>query len=561
MNKFFLSLYDFFVDKKKLLISVLIVVMAGLTLSLLNLHYKEDIADFLPNNESNKQISAVYQHIGSSDKLIINFSLSDTALHDEERIMEAIDQFASRLIDKDSLHSIPEIIAQVDETQFLDLIEFIQQNVPYFLNEEDYLRIDSLLQKEDYIASQIAEDKRLLMLPSGSIMRNSVLTDPLHLFSPLLLKLQDFQVGNSQQVKNGYLFSHQGRKGMVIITSPYGVSETAHNSELLVLVNQTIEETNKDFSDLKITCFGAPAIAVTNATQIKNDSILSIALSVILIFALLIYSFRNARNLFLIFFSILFGWLFALGVLAIFKDSISAIALGISSIFIGIAINYPLHFVDHLKHELNRKQALKEIIPPLIIGNITTVGAFLSLAFINSPAMRDLGLLGSLLLIGTIIFVLVFLPHLIRKENGTRNTEYGERNTKSSKWINWFKWFKQREFTRVFTILFCVLTMVFLYLSQFTAFEPDINVINYMTEQQHKDMQDMMQQVEKKGKGIVYFVAEGQSQEEALSTYEHHLPLLDTLKHFGLVESISGIGTFLPSQQEQLQRIANWNNF
>jgi predicted RND superfamily exporter protein len=127
---------------------------------------------------------------------------------------------------------------------------------------------------------------------------------------------------------------------------------------------------------MNISCFGAPAIAVTNANQIKKDSLLAISLSVILILILLIYFFRNIRNISLIFLSVLFGWLFALAMLAFFKDHISVIAIGISSIFIGIAVNYPLHLIDHIRHQPNIKQALKEITPPLLIGNITTVGAF-----------------------------------------------------------------------------------------------------------------------------------------------------------------------------------------
>jgi 1-acyl-sn-glycerol-3-phosphate acyltransferase len=551
MNHFFILAYIYFLSHKKLLIGLLVFLTIGFTFSLLHLNYKEDIAEFLPDNETNEQINAVYQHIGNSNQLIVNFSLKDTTTHDTERIMDAIDQFTILLNERDSLRIIPNVISQVDESQFFELTNFIQQHAPYFLTETDYERIDRMLSDESII-SQLNEDKRLLMLPSGGLMKQNMAADPLHLFSPLLLKLKDFQAGDNGEVNDGYIFSHNGKKGMVILSSPYGISETAGNAKLLEMINNTIQETALAFPELKISCFGASAIAVTNAEQIKRDSLLAIVLAVVLILVLLIYFFRNGRNLFLIFFSVLFGWLFALGTLALFKDSISAIAIGISSIFVGIAINYPLHFIDHLRHQKNRKQALKEIIPPLLIGNITTVGAFLSLIFIDSNAMRDLGLFGSLLLVGTILFVLLFLPHLLKRSKEDKKTEKFFFNRLSSfaperkKWIMW---------------MVLALTIVFLYLSQFTTFESDMNSINYMTDQQREDMNDMLQSIEKKDREIVYYVCEGKQMNDALSVYEQNSLLLDSLREKGLIESISGIGNFLSSQEEQQKRINRWNEF
>jgi len=555
MTRFFIVIYTYFISHKKLLISLLLLLTIGLSFFLSKIKYKEDIAEFLPKNENNEHINAVYQHIGNSNKLIINFSMKDSTQHDAEHIIEAIDRFTLLLNNYDSLQIIPEVFSQVDESQFMELTAFIRENIPYFLTETDYARMDTLLSEEhieDYIIAQLNENKRQLMLPSGGLMKQNIVADPLHLFSPLLLKLRDFQAGDSYVVNNAYLFSHDEKKGMVILSAPYGISETANNAVLLGMINQVIELTVQEFPALKISCFGAPAIAVENASQIKKDSILSISLAVILILFILIYFFRNGSNLFLIFFSVLFGWLFALGLLAIFKDSISAIAVGISSIFVGIAINYPLHFIDHLRHQKNRKQALKEIIPPLLIGNITTVGAFLSLLFINSPAMGDLGLFASLLLIGTILFVLIFLPHLIKKNKQPEGNSklifkrLASFAPEKNKWIIW-------------SVL--ILTIVFSFLSQSTSFDSDMNKINYMTEQQREDMNDMLQSIEKKDKEIIYFISEGKQMNDALSVYEQNFQLLDSLRQSGIVESLSGIGVFLSSREEQQKRISRWNNY
>lgn len=112
---------------------------------------------------------------------------------------------------------------------------------------------------------------------------------------------------------------------------------------------------------------------------------------------------------------------FAMGAIALFYDSVSIIVIGIASVILGIAVNYPLHLIDHLKDSTQPRSAFKEIISPLVVGNITTVGAFLCLVPLNAPALHDLGLFASLLLAGTILFVLIFLPHAVKTRK--RQTE------------------------------------------------------------------------------------------------------------------------------------------
>ena len=196
--------------------------------------------------------------------------------------------------------------------------------------------------------------------------------------------------------------------------SSFGARESEHNTALADILNEAVAMTEKTNSNLDIHLIGGPVIAVANADRIKKDSILAISIAGILILLLLIYVFRNLRNILLILVSVGWGWLFAMGALAVYYDSVSIIVIGIASVILGIAVNYPLHLIDHMKESDNPKAALREIISPLVVGNVTTVGAFLCLVPLDSPALHDLGLFASLLLIGTILFVLLFLPHAVK---------------------------------------------------------------------------------------------------------------------------------------------------
>ena len=247
---------------------------------------------------------------------------------------------------------------------------------------------------------------------------------------------------------------------------------------------------------------GGPAIAVGNASQIKEDSMVSVGIALCLILLLLVLVFRSWKNLLLVLFSIAWGWLFGLGGLALFHDDVSIIVLGISSVILGIAVNYPLHLTAHLYHSSDVKSALREIVSPLVVGNVTTVGAFLCLVPLDSVALRDLGLFSSFLLVGTILFVLVFLPHLVRP-HAPVHVAFLDRLSSV-----------RLENNRIWIIVVCVLSLMFAYFSRFTGFDSDMSHINYMTEQQKADLECFKGDGGNAGSRSLYVVSSGDCLEE-----------------------------------------------
>jgi 1-acyl-sn-glycerol-3-phosphate acyltransferase len=562
MIRFLIATYGYFERRRKLLTGGLLLLVAGLLVSVWRLEYKEDIADFFPNTSANQHIHTVYQQIGNSNKLMVCFSPADSTLREPERMMGAIDRFVCLLGAADSLHVIPEVVSQIDEGRMLEIADFIQDHAPYFLTEADYLRIDSLIASEDFVATQLRENKKLLLLPSGGILKQSIRKDPLHLFSPLLFRLQEAQTGSNRELNRGYIFFDKGRKGLVMITSPYGTSETKQNVGLMEMINRAMQQTMQEEPNVTVSCFGIPAVSVTNANQIKKDGLLAVLLAAALISLILGHFFRSRRNIAWMFVAVLFGWLFALGVFALLCGTISLIAVGISSIFIGIAINYPLHLIDHVRSERNIKQVIKEITPPLLTGNITTVGAFLSLIFIDSSAMRDLGLCGSLILIGTILFVLIYLPHFVR----TDAQPLGEASRTTAD-LSGGRGILDRlaafapEKKGWILCLVAALTLYFFHLSRSTAFELDMDKISYMTEQQKADMKTLESITEHAHCDIIYLVSEGKDTDHALMTHESNKHAIDSLRKRNLIESLVEPGIFLASKAEQLARIHRWNSF
>ncbi len=553
MKKIFLYLYSFFQKRKFLLWLLLVAITLLLIGGAIGLNSKEDIASFLPQNKENERINYAYQHIGAANQILLSIKIKDsTAEVDTDILIEAVDVLVENLYKIDSQH-IKSIKYIIDQEQILSITNFITSNLPYFLTESDYKRIDTLLSKEK-IRQKLENNKYLLSSLAGGMLKQTIINDPLGLSLPILNGLKSFQLSDTYQLNDGYIFSKDGNNAIVILTSNYPISETANNAILIKNIDTAIAQTYQIVGEkIEIDSFGAAYISLTNARQIKQDSWLSISIAIVLIFSLLIYFFRNIRSIILIFASIAFGAIFSLGLLSVFSNNISLIAIGIGSVIMGIAVNYSLHFLAHYQHGYTIESSIKDITSPLLIGNITTIGAFLSLLFISSESMHDFGIFASLLLFGTILFVLIFLPHFLPKRTFSQIEDkklvfkkLASLSPENSKWI---------------VLIVFLLTIIFFYFSRFTTFETNMNKINYMTKKQQIEMNKMNAMLNQ-NKHTIYCVSEGKTIQEALENYEYSSMLIDSITIFDtIIFRHSGIGVYLPSKEMQKKRLILWKQF
>ena len=543
MTGLVVQIYRYLRHHRLWLVLSLLVVTAALSLLVFHQTYKEDISDFLPLNNKYNHALRVYQDISGANRILAIFQYKDTTQTDPDTICAAIDNFVSIVGDPESL----ELTSQIDLERVAEITSFVYDNIPYFLTAPDYARIDSILADDNYVERQIAADKQMLMFPVSGLLSENFQRDPLNLFTPVVAQLQQKQTDIRYENYDGYIFSADMQRAIVMMNSPYGASETEKNTALLERLEQCARETEHQVPAVSIHFIGGPVIAVGNSSQIKTDSLVAVLLAIVLIVALLFFVFRNVWNLLLIVLSTAWGWLFAMGALALIHDQVSVIVIGISSVILGIAVNYPLHLIAHLQHTPDIKSALKEIVMPLVVGNITTVGAFLALVPLKSVALRDLGLFSSLLLIGTILFVLIYLPHLIA--SGTTQKAHNIFSRISDFSLENKRWIVNT------TIL---LTIVFGYFSFQTDFDANISHINYMTDAQKADMAYFSSS---SNANQVYVVSSDTLMDGALDKSLQLQPFLSDLQQQGLVADIQSCSQFLCSKAEQAQRLALWHSF
>ena len=555
MINFVLKIYDYLRTHTVSCILSVCVLTSILAALILRIEFKEDISAFLPLDQNNQEALQVYQDVSGASKLLAIFQYTDSTNIDADEAVSAMETFSEFVEEADSSHYISELTTQIDLEKISELTDFVYNNIPYFLTEDDYKRMDSLLVLHDFIPSRLQDVKQMLMFPTSGLLSSNIEKDPLNLFTPVVSKLNRTKGDSFYETYEGYIFTKDMQKSIVLLTSPFGNSETQNNSKLMNMLESVADSVNANHQTIKVHYIGGPAIAVGNASQIKQDSILSVIISVVLIMLLLIYVFRSLRNIFMIAISIIWGWLFALGCLSVVHNEISLIVVGISSIILGIAVNYPLHLIAHCNHAMSIRQALKEIITPLVIGNITTVGAFMALIPLKADALRDLGLFSAFLLVGTILFVILYLPHAIKNNNDDeehRNNKLidvlSNVSLENKKWLVW---------------CIVLLTIVFGWYSFDAGFDANMSHINHMTDEQRSDM-EYFQQITagtSKKQQTLFVVTEDETIDNVLKKNIKTNQELSELSKNISNSSLSSCSQFLTSKKTQEVRIRRWNQF
>ncbi|MCC8039264.1 MAG: 1-acyl-sn-glycerol-3-phosphate acyltransferase [Bacteroidales bacterium] len=549
MTRYLLKIYDFLLRHQRLCLMSFLLITSGLLILFLRLNFNEDISAFLPLDERQQKSMQVYQDISGASRILAIFQSSDTTDAAPDQIVAAIDDYLAELERVDTAEIVKNVVAEFDLETVSDLTDFVYTNIPYFLSDEDYARIDSLLASPSYVAAMLEADKQMLMFPTSGMLAANLQKDPLNLFSPVVTRLNRGQ-GGAIDTYDGRIFTSDMRRGIVMMESPHGNSETQNNSLLIKQLEQIADSVETSHATVDIHYIGGPAIAVANASQIKQDSVLSSVIALVLIVLLLVTVFRRPWNILLIVISVGWGWLFAMAMLSVIHDSVSLIVVGISSIILGIAVNYPLHLIAHTAHTHSMRQALREIIAPLIIGNITTVGAFVALVPLQAAALRDLGIFSALILAGTIFFVVIYLPHVVARPRRVRPM---------APWLAWLSNL-QIENKKWVTWTVVALTLVFGFFSLHTRFDADMSHINYMTPEQKADFEYMRQMTSGESNQLrcLYIVAEGPDIDQALQESERLQPHIAKIAYDLDTSALASCNQFFPSLAEQQRRLQQW---
>lgn len=553
MGKLFVSIYDFFNRHKAWLWICTIVsfVLAGFFASRIEL--EEDITRILPKDKTLDKLQQVFNDSRFADKLVVVVSQSDTTQAAQPDSLTAFAQTLTDSISAKYAGHIKHLQARVEDNTVLDLMQVIQQHLPVFLEEKDYRQIDSLIMP-DRLQQTLESNYRTLISPAGLVVKKVIAGDPVGMSWLGIRKLQHLQYDEQFELYDGFVMSKDQRHLLLFITPANPPSATGKNLVLLNGLQKEIDALQQYSHTANAFFYGAAAVSAGNATQIKQDSWLTLGITITLLVVLIAFFFKRKRAPILIMLPVAFGGLFSIAIIALTQHSISGIALGVGAAVLGIAVNYSMHIFNHHRHAPDIREVIRDLAEPMTIGSFTTVGGFLCLQFVHSPMLRDVGVFAAYSLIGAALFSLIFLPHwIVMGRKPVRDHAH------SQTWLDKLAAYRPEK-NKVLVMGILLLTVFFFFTSSKVGFESDMMRMNFMRPEM-KAAETKFNQINAYTAQSVYLVTDGTDLEDALRNSEKLLPVIHQLQQQGVVKKYAGVNTLLLSAQEQQRRIARWKAY
>jgi uncharacterized protein len=554
MSRLFLFLFESFQRKRKLFFVLLILLSGSLAYFSSRVELAQDLARLMPRNSGMGKAQDIFQRSAAFDKLVIHMYEKDTTASNPSDLENFADKLTEHLKrDCTISQCVKEIRLKLPEDLAQRTYEIQNQHLALFLEEEDYAKIEAKLGKEA-IKTSLQAGIRLMSMPSAGPMREFFLSDPLFLTPIALEKLARLQNEESFGMKNGYLESKDGRSLLIIIKPSIAANDINANTIFIQRLDEILSLYQND-KNVGVDYFGASAVAVCNAVQVKKDIYLTMSIALALITLLIWGYFRQLSLTVIILLPAVFGILFAMTIIWFLKGSISGIALGAGAVVLGIAIDYSLHFFTHLKHTGSVRTTLKDISTPMLIGNISTVGAFVSLLFIDSEVLNDFGFFSALSLLGGAIFTLVFLPQIAKATHSSSIPtsgwmdrlvdRFGHFKPENNKWIIWSG---------------ILITIVMAFYYPHVKFQSDLSALNFMSPEL-KQAEERLYKKASQSERTIFVVYAGKDLQEALRATESGALVTNELQKNGTIKSANNVGFLMPSDSLQTVKIKRWQQF
>ncbi|MDR3340058.1 MAG: methyltransferase domain-containing protein [Candidatus Symbiothrix sp.] len=552
MVHFFLLVYRFLGKQKPLLYCLLCLLTGLFAYQALQIRFVEDINSFMPKMKDSENINAVFKNNKVKDKIVLLFSAGNKDKPvDPDDLVAASEAFLDSLLASGAGQThIRSVLSKADESFTGKAYDYVTENLPAFMDSIGYVRLDSLLLPEN-LTNRLRENYRNLISPLSLVSKKYIFSDPLGLCANTLNHFNDLQLSLQYEIYDDHIFSADHKYLIAFISPVFGAGEISNNEALVNAIESQIDRFSQIYPNVKVSYFGGIPVGIYNARQIKNDSLVSMLITLVLISALVLFAFRRKSAIPLILLPAVFGGLFALALMSLIYGTISTIAIGAGSIILGVTLSYSIHVFCHSLHAKSGAQIIRELAYPMTVGSFTTIGAFAGLSFASSDILHDFGLFSCFTLIGSTIFCLVFLPHFLvfKPQKQSAFMRGIER-------INAYPFEKNKYLPLGITLL----TLLCLFFFNRVKFNPDMNSLTFMPDA-FSESENVLNNVFQGEYKTVYFVSVGDTPDETFSNYSLLNGQLDSLKAAGLVKESSSAANLWISPSERERKIEQWKHY
>src|SRR6187402_2978198 len=275
MKEILIGIYNFFEKRRPAFFAVFAASFLLLGYFALQVKFEEDISKILPKDKKIEKLNEGFLNSKFMDKLVITVSLKDTASTAQpDSLVTYAGVFAEKLREKLSPY-ISKINDKIDDGLAVELFGTISEYLPIYLDNKDYRSIDSLIMPAT-LKETLEQNFRTLTSPAGIALKDMISNDPVGITFLGLKKLQQLQYDENFELYENYVVTKDQKHLLIFLTPAYPPNNTGKNALLIEGLDNIIHELdNNDFKNLTASYFGATAVSVGNAQQIREDSLLT----------------------------------------------------------------------------------------------------------------------------------------------------------------------------------------------------------------------------------------------------------------------------------------------
>ncbi|MGH7989409.1 MAG: MMPL family transporter, partial [Limisphaerales bacterium] len=376
------------------------------------INLEEDILAILPQHD---KIVDEYRYtvrkFRQIDRVYIDVGINT---NDPDKLAAAADEVYSRL---SASTNYTRIVYRFETTGQQKVIQFLTGALPNLFTEADAKALAPKL-KPAAVREYLTVMRRKLGGMEGMVLKDVVAADPIGMSALVVKKVLPLQTGfGDGQIVDGRITSGDGRHVLLVADPKFPSSDSRDSYTLVANLLRMRDAVEKQFPGVHVAITGGHRMSVDNATLIKGDATRCIFLGMAAMLILCVTAYRRKWLALVTFLPSLFGTLIAGAVLLLWDNHLSAIAVGFATIAIGITVDYGIYVVYHLDNAArDRKSAaqiVRRLLPPMTIGVMTIVAAFIVLATSPMRGYQQLGIFGAIGVLVSAAFALLILPLLI----------------------------------------------------------------------------------------------------------------------------------------------------
>ena len=567
MTRIFSDIYQYFKRHQYQMWFSMVLLFVVTGYGALCIHLEEDLNKLMPSSRNaDGSIKTAFADLRIKDKTYLLFEMNGNVKEQKSKavsqLINTCEVFSDSLLARDTTNI--DIFRNIPDDMMFEGVSFLIEHLPAYIDTSAYAQFDTLLTPQHLRAQQTinASDKEKAMEnddETGELLSSLIDMDPIGMRDILAKQMEPLMsTGGKFITIDGHFFVPDSTVCVAFISPAFSSTNTGQGSALFRHLNSLIEKFSKTNPDVKISYYGTPASGYYNSSTIKNDLVSTVGWSTLIVLLVLFICMRTWNTIPLLMLPVVFGTLFGLSIMYLIRGQFSLLALGLGAIVLGVAMSYVLHIIIHYKYTGDAEKVIRDETVPVLLGCITTIGSFMGLIFIKTDLLQDFGIFAALAIIGTTVFSLIYLPHLMELEGN-------KINKRAFAVVDKFNNYPLDTKKPLLAIVFIfVIVFIASYAVKGTDFDADMSHLGYIAPNTEY-AEHLLDAKTTPAGGLTdstrYFAAQGKTPEEALQNFSLLQAKLDSLQKLGLVKDYTHTNSIFVPLTQQKERIDAWKAF